>query len=90
MVSGSMIRALGCSHVIVRRIEGRKYFGETNERVLGKTAAAIDAGLTRPSALESVKRRTRKAPNLPSVSNEFRELREIQRDRERVMVGSGH
>jgi triosephosphate isomerase len=45
-VSGPMIRALGCSHVIVGHSERRKYFGETNESVLEKTVAAIDAGLT--------------------------------------------
>jgi triosephosphate isomerase len=44
-VSGPMIRALGCSHVIVGHSERRKYFGETNESVLEKTVAAIDAGL---------------------------------------------
>ncbi len=45
-VSGPMIRALGCSHVIVGHSERRKYFGETNESVLEKTIAAIAAGLT--------------------------------------------
>ncbi len=45
-VSGPMIRALGCSHVIVGHSERRKYFGETNDSVLEKTIAAIDAGLT--------------------------------------------
>jgi len=45
-VSGPMIRALGCSHVIVGHSERRKYFGETNGSVLEKTVAAIDAGLT--------------------------------------------
>ena len=45
-VSGPMIRALGCSHVIVGHSERRNYFGETNESVLAKTVAAIDAGLT--------------------------------------------
>jgi len=45
-VSGPMIRALGCSHVIVGHSERRKYFGETNESVLEKAVAAIEAGLT--------------------------------------------
>jgi len=44
-VSGPMIKALGCSHVIVGHSERRKYFGETNENVLEKTVAAIAAGL---------------------------------------------
>ena len=45
-VSGPMIRASGCSHVIVGHSERRQYFGETNESVLKKTLAALDAGLT--------------------------------------------
>jgi triosephosphate isomerase len=45
-VSGPMIRASGCSHVIVGHSERRMYFGETNETVLKKTVAALDAGLT--------------------------------------------
>jgi len=45
-VSGPMIRASGCSHVIVGHSERRRYFGETNESVLKKTVAALDSGLT--------------------------------------------
>jgi triosephosphate isomerase len=45
-ISGPMIRASGCSHVIVGHSERRKYFGETNESVSKKTVAALDAGLT--------------------------------------------
>jgi len=45
-VSGPMIRASGCSYVIVGHSERRKYFGETNESVLKKMVAAFDAGLT--------------------------------------------
>jgi triosephosphate isomerase len=45
-VSGPMVRASGCSHVIVGHSERRRYFGETNESVLRKTVAALDAGLT--------------------------------------------
>jgi triosephosphate isomerase len=45
-VSGPMIKASGCSHVIVGHSERRRYFGETNESVLKKTVAALDAGLT--------------------------------------------
>ena len=45
-VSGPMIRASGCSHVIVGHSERRQYFGETNVSVLKKTVAALDAGLT--------------------------------------------
>lgn len=38
-VSGPMIRASGCSHVVVGHSERRRYFGETNESVLKKTVA---------------------------------------------------
>ena len=45
-VSGPMIRASGCSHVIVGHSERRQFFDETNENVLKKIVAALDAGLT--------------------------------------------
>jgi triosephosphate isomerase len=44
-VSGPMIKTSGCSHVLVGHSERRQYFGETNEMVLAKTIAALDAGL---------------------------------------------
>jgi len=45
-VSGPMIRAAGATHVIVGHSERRQYFGETDETVLKRTIAALDAGLT--------------------------------------------
>jgi len=45
-VSGLMIRAAGCTHVIVGHSERRKYFGETDESALKKTLEALDVGLT--------------------------------------------
>jgi triosephosphate isomerase (TIM) len=45
-ISGAMIRATGCSHVIIGHSERRQYFGETNETVLKKTIAALENGLT--------------------------------------------
>ena len=45
-VSGPMIKASGCSWVIVGHSERRRYFGETDETVLKKTIAALAAGLT--------------------------------------------
>jgi len=44
-VSGSAIKASGCSHVIVGHSERRKSFGETDAIVFKKTLAAIDAHL---------------------------------------------
>jgi len=45
-ISGPMLVAAGCSWVIVGHSERREYFGETDESVFKKTAAAIEAGLT--------------------------------------------
>src|SRR5262249_29371558 len=45
-VSAPMIRALGCSHVIIGHSERRQYFGETNRTVLKRTLAALETGLT--------------------------------------------
>lgn len=45
-VSGPMLAAVGCRWVIVGHSERRQYFGETDETVLKKTAAALEAGLT--------------------------------------------
>jgi triosephosphate isomerase len=45
-VSGPMIKASGCSWVIVGHSERRRYFGDTDETVLKKTIAALEAGLT--------------------------------------------
>ncbi len=45
-VSGPMIRAVGCTHVIIAHSERRQYFGESEADVLKKTVAALDAGLT--------------------------------------------
>ena len=45
-VTGSMIRACGCAYVIVGHSERRQYFGETDETVLKRTVAALEAELT--------------------------------------------
>jgi triosephosphate isomerase len=45
-VSGPMIRAAGATHVIIGHSERRQYFGETDETVLKRTVAALDAGLS--------------------------------------------
>lgn len=44
-VSGPMLVSAGCSHVIIGHSERRQYFGETDESVNRKTAAAIQSGL---------------------------------------------
>jgi triosephosphate isomerase len=44
-VSAPMLVAVGCAWVIVGHSERRQYFGETDESVLKKTIAALDAGL---------------------------------------------
>ena len=44
-VSAPMLKAAGCSHVIVGHSERRQYFGETNETVNRKTKAALQGDL---------------------------------------------
>lgn len=44
-VSPSMLRAAGCSHVIIGHSERRQYFGETDDTVNAKLKAALVAGL---------------------------------------------
>lgn len=45
-VSAPMLKASGCSHVIIGHSERRQFFGETDETVLKRTRAALEAGLT--------------------------------------------
>jgi triosephosphate isomerase len=44
-ISGPMLKAAGCSHVIIGHSERRQYFGETDATVLQRTKAALAAGL---------------------------------------------
>ena len=44
-VSASMLRDVGCTHVIVGHSERRQHFGETHETVARRVRAALDAGL---------------------------------------------
>ena len=45
-VSGPMLVAVGCTHVIVGHSERRQLFGDTDEWVARKVAAALRSGLT--------------------------------------------
>ncbi|MEO8657162.1 MAG: triose-phosphate isomerase [Bryobacteraceae bacterium] len=44
-ISGPMLKAAGARWVIIGHSERRQYFGETDESVLKKTVAALEAGL---------------------------------------------
>lgn len=44
-LSATMLKAVGCSHVILGHSERRQYFGETNQALAAKVKAALDAGL---------------------------------------------
>jgi len=44
-ISAPMLRAAGCSHVIIGHSERRQYFGETDDTVNRKLRAALAAGL---------------------------------------------
>ncbi len=45
-VSAPMVKAAGCTHVIIGHSERRQFFGETDATVLQRTQAALAAGLT--------------------------------------------
>ena len=45
-VCAAMLREAGCTHVIIGHSERRQYFGETDDTVNRKLAAALEAGLT--------------------------------------------
>jgi triosephosphate isomerase (TIM) len=44
-ISGQMLCAVGCSHVIIGHSERRQYFGETDDTVNRKLRAALASGL---------------------------------------------
>jgi triosephosphate isomerase len=44
-ISAPMLKAIGCTHVIIGHSERRQYFGETDATVNKKLKAALDAGL---------------------------------------------
>lgn len=44
-ISGAMIAATGATHTLIGHSERRQYFGETDETVLKRSLAALEAGL---------------------------------------------
>ena len=45
-ISAAMLKAVGCTHVIIGHSERRQYFGETDDTVNKKLKAALSVGLT--------------------------------------------
>ena len=45
-IAPTMLKDVGCSHVIIGHSERRQFFGETDESVNKKTKATLEAGLT--------------------------------------------
>jgi triosephosphate isomerase len=45
-ISAAMLKSVGATHAIIGHSERRQYFGETDETVLKRTQAALEAGLT--------------------------------------------
>jgi triosephosphate isomerase len=67
-VSGPMLRAAGAKWVIVGHSERRQYFGETDETVLKRTIAALEAGLN-PIVCLGERLEERESGNTESVLN---------------------
>ena len=44
-ISGPMLKAIGCTHVIIGHSERRQFFGETDDTVNKKLKAALESGL---------------------------------------------
>jgi triosephosphate isomerase len=44
-VTATMLKDVGCTHVIIGHSERRQFYGETNETVNRKTRSALEAGL---------------------------------------------
>ena len=57
-VSAEMLVSAGCSHAIIGHSERRQYFGESDESVNRKLAAAVEAGLV-PVVVQPYERRDR-------------------------------
>lgn len=72
-VSGPMLKAAGCAAVIIGHSERRQFFGETDETVLKRTQAALEAGL-QPVVCVGERLEEREAGRTNAVlSTQFRE-----------------
>ena len=72
-ISVGMVREAGCTHVIVGHSERRQYFGETDQIVCQKIAAALRAGL-KPIVCIGETLREREGDNtLPVISRQVRD-----------------
>ena len=65
-VSAPMLKAAGCEWVIIGHSERRQYFGETDDTVLKRTVASLDAGL-RPIVCVGERLEEREAGSTDSV-----------------------
>jgi triosephosphate isomerase len=68
-ISGPMLKAAGAGWVIIGHSERRQYFGETNETVLKRTVAALEAGL-KPIVCVGERLEERESNNTDSVLQE--------------------
>ena len=68
-ISGSMLTAIGAKWVIIGHSERRQYFGETDETVYKRTAAALAAGL-RPIVCVGEKLEERESARTEAVLEE--------------------
>jgi len=72
-VSGEMLKEVGCAAVIIGHSERRQYFGETNETVCQKIAAALRVGL-QPIVCIGETLREREAGNtIPVIERQVRD-----------------
>jgi triosephosphate isomerase len=80
-IAGEMLKDVGCTYVIVGHSERRQFFGDTNEIVRQKVAAALRAGL-KPIVCVGETLREREGDNtLPVIERQVRDgLAEFGRD----------
>ena len=80
-VAGEMLKDAGCTYVIIGHSERRQHFGESNETVRQKIAAALRAGLKPIVCLGETLREREGGNTLPVVERQLRDgLLEFGRD----------